>query len=177
MNALAAKAQNDDKNAFSLLPLDGKTLNEAERSIYGKPIEYAYAFNQKGIQIYRAIGTHRQAGFKLNDRSVLKNLVITHNHPPNENWINKDNFSISDIVTTIKDNYAEMRLVTSNNKQIISFKRKGDFWVNSLDDFLDMVDDIYENDFKGQFGSDEDEIAIYLLMKLGHQYTVIDYEE
>lgn len=82
-------------------------VQEAEGAIAAAPVETTVVFDASGFELLRKVGGADSVSFSAAERPLLKDAVVTHNHPVDTS------FSISDIETLIKNDAAVMRAVDS----------------------------------------------------------------
>jgi hypothetical protein len=107
-----------------MLPPDwGNPVEQAVRAqedaIRHDAVESAYAFDQQGNLILAKTGTEDEVAFTAGELALLKDAVVTHNHPPelalppDDLTAQGHSFSLDDLQLAARAQVAEIRVVTS----------------------------------------------------------------
>ena len=118
-----------------------------------KSFETAVVFDSKGNEVFRTKGSEASVAFNKNEISMLKDKILTHNHPKGWKFEEKsirrigNSFSTGDVLTAINHDLSEIRAVTPNYTFIMKRPAKG--WGMTLEDakrYVQMADEDVRSD-------------------------------
>jgi hypothetical protein len=109
-----------------------QAVRAQEDAIRHDAVESAYAFDQQGHLILAKTGTQDEVAFSADEIALLKDAVVTHNHPPelalppDDTVAQGHSFSLDDLQLATGAQAAEIRVVTSTWRY--SIKRPAAGW-------------------------------------------------
>lgn len=126
-----------------------KTVADIESNIrMNKNYETAVVFDRDGNIVIDKRGKYAEVGFTGDEVKLMKDCVITHNHP--RGWKSKPNvithignsFSRNDLTLAVAHNAAEIRAVTP--LYTFSMKRPSSGWGTTYEDVFKSYNSIYQ---------------------------------
>lgn len=94
-----------------------RSVMAAEREIANSPVEVTAVFDQAGNPVMRKSGDAMSVGFTREEQALLRNAVVTHNHPV------VSSFSVDDIRLMLRHGVQEMRAIDA--KYVYRMARPG----------------------------------------------------
>ena len=128
-------------------PLNEKVVGIENNIRKNKRFETAVVFNDKGDIVIDKRGKATSVGFTPKEVEIMKDKIITHNHPIGWGYKEKDwrrignSFSKADLSLAITADVAEIRAVTPN--YTFSLKRPPQGWGIDMHDFNKLYTETY----------------------------------
>lgn len=175
ITGLVAPSGNDKINGG--LGVDAPTL-QVQENILSKRVhtEKLLVFNPEGKLVLEREGDQSSVEIFPEDRPLLENAVITHNHPSGRA------FSPEDLRTAVNFNIAELRAVGVAQPYTYVLRRPRDGWPKDLADHYVKVIEEVEDDFsimveRGELTADKAKqtLAHESMVQLAKELT-LDYE-
>jgi hypothetical protein len=109
------------REASSRYPPNRWSIEDAERQLAGRPVEWAVVFDEHGRQLFRRRGTRQFVRFPGDDVALLAGATVVHNHPADVGETDEAlTVSLTDLVFAVRYDVRQVRAVTPGWRFVVT---------------------------------------------------------